>query len=181
MMTWSRTAGALALLAVFFAASCATPKTAFMHKWHRENYAIEDEELKTVQFYISTEVLAKSLAPEREGTAESIVILPEETPGVVTEAGPGWLRVSFQEGGSGVHFVTVVSGAGDSAYWLATEVEGREGFRRLKDLPEKILRVQGTGYRVVHGANARLLIDGEDLQRLIERRTHITGRTKDSD
>ncbi|MHC4138109.1 MAG: hypothetical protein ACYS0K_24480 [Planctomycetota bacterium] len=177
-MIYGRAAGALVLLAVLFSAGCSTPKQVFMHKWHRGNYAISDEELKTVQFYISTEILAKSLAPGQEGTPEGIVIVPEETPGVATEVGPGWLRISFQEGGRGVPFVTVVSQSGDSAYWLGTEVEGQGGFRRLRDLPEKVLRVEGTAYQLVHGGNARLLIGAKDLEKLIEQRTHIQGRTK---
>jgi hypothetical protein len=180
-MMQSRAAGTLAVLVILFSAGCATPKQVFMHKGHRENYAIANAELRIVQFYISTAVLAKSLAPGQEGTPESVVIVPGETPGVATEIGPDWLRVSFQEGGRGVPFVRVPSTAGDSAYWLATEVEGQAGFRRLKDLPEKILRVEGIEFQLVQGGNARLLIDSGDLGRLIEQRTHIGGRTKGSD
>lgn len=177
-MMQGRTAGVLVLLAVFLSTGCATPKQVFMHKWHRQNFAISDEELKTVQFYISTEVLARDLAPGEKGTPQSIVIVLSETPGMITETGPDWVRVSFQRGGSGVFFATVVTGAGDSAYWLATEVEGREGLRRMRDLDEKILRVGGAAYRLEHGVNARLLIDGKDLENLIKQRTHIPGRTK---
>jgi hypothetical protein len=179
-MTIRRTTTALALLVLLLSTACATPKQVFMHRWHRQDFAMTDEELKSVQFYISAQVLAQSLAPELRGKPEGIVIVPEETPGVVTEAGPDWLRVSFAKGGRGVPFVTVVTRSGDSAYWLATEVKGEEGFRRLRDLPEKILRVGDVEFQLVHGVNARLLIDGKDLDRLINTRTHIPGRPRGS-
>ena len=177
-MMQGRTAGVLVLLAVLLTTACATPKQVFMHKWHRQNFAISDDELKTVQFYISTEVLAMDLTPGEKGTPQSVVIVPSETPGMITETGPDWVRVSFQRGGSGVFFATVVTGGGDSAYWLATEVEGRDGLRRMRDLDEKILRVGDAAYRLKHGSNARLLIDGKDLENLIKARTHVPGRTR---
>jgi hypothetical protein len=170
----------LLVLAVLILAGCATPKEVFMHRWHRENFAITDQELKTAQFYISAEVLAKRLSDDGPATAESVVIVPAETPGVVTEAGPDWVWVSFQAGGSGVPFVAILTGKSDSAYWLATEVQGEPGFRPVREVPDRILRVGGEAYQLLSGYNARLLISSEDVQRLIGARTHIPGREKQS-
>jgi hypothetical protein len=153
----------------------------FFHKWHRVNYALQDQELKQVQFYISTEILARNLSPEAKGTAESIVIVPERTPGVATEVGPDWVRVSFREGAEGVLFIAVAGRSGSSAYWLATEVPGARGLFPVKDLQDKAIRIRGTTFKLVHGSNARLLINSEDLRELIDQRTHIPGRAQDSD
>jgi hypothetical protein len=175
------TARSLVLLALLVSAGCATPTEPFFQRRHRETYALQDAELKRVQFYISTEVLAKDLDPRASGTAAGVVILPEETPGVATEVGPNWIRVSFMEGGSGAPFVAMVGQSGDSAYWLATQVEGRSGYVPVKDLKEKVLRAGGRTFKLVYGSSARLLINSEDLQKLIETRSHIPGRTKGSD
>ena len=170
-MMRSCTGSWLALFAVLFMAACANPKMSFLHTRHRENLSIDPQELKQLQFYISTRVLAKDLStPGSEG----VIIVPDLTRGMATEVGPSWLRVRFSEGGSGVVFVAVVT-QGDSAYWLATEIEGQQGFHTLKDLPKKILLNQGTAYELIYGDHARLLISEKDLSKLIARRTHLKG------
>lgn len=180
-MSQSRTACLLASVAILSAVGCASPKISFLHTGHRENLAIEDQELKNLQFYISTAVLAKNIStPESQATAESVIIVAKDTPGLVTEIGPKWLRVSFEEGGSGARFITAGAERND-AYWLATEVEGRPGLHMVKELPEKILLHEGTRLRVVYGANARLLISTKDLEELITKRRHLKGREKGSD
>ncbi len=174
-----RAAGSLALLALFCLPGCSTPKQLFLHEWHRENYALQDRELKDVQFFISTDVLARNSEPG-EGAA-GVIIVPMGTPGVATEVGPDWIRVSFQEGGRGVPFVTVPTKSGASPYWLATELEGQQGYRALRDLPDRVLRVEGTAYKIETGYSARLLISSKDLKELISERTHIQGRKKGED
>ncbi|MCH6562792.1 MAG: hypothetical protein IH800_10305 [Myxococcales bacterium] len=170
-MMRSCTGSWLALFAVLFVAACANPMPSFLHTRHRENLSIDPQELKHLQFYISTQVLAKDLStPGSEG----VIIVPQLTRGMATEVGPSWLRVRFSEGGSGVVFVAVVT-QGDSAYWLATEIEGQQGFHKLKDLPKKILLNQGTAYELIYGDNARLLISEKDLSKLIEQRRHLEG------
>jgi hypothetical protein len=169
------------VLAVLILAGCSTPKEVFMHRWHRENFAVTDQELKTAQFYISAEVLAKRVSDGGPATAESVVIVPAETPGVVTDAGPDWVWVSFQTGGSGVPFAAILTGKSDSAYWLATEVEGEPGFRPVREVTDRILRVGGEAYQLLSGYNARLLISSKDMERLIGERTHIPGRQKESE
>ena len=149
-----------------------------MHRWHRENFVLTDQELKTAQFFISAEVLARRIAPSGPSTPSSIVIVPAKTPGLVTEVGPEWVRVSFTPGRRGVPFVAVLAGRSDSAYWLATEVEGETGYRPVRDLDEKILRVEGVEFQLLSGYNARLLISSDDMQRLIGARTHVPGKTR---
>jgi hypothetical protein len=180
-MIQSRTAYSLAFVAILFVFGCASPKISFLHTGHREDLAIGDQELKNLQFYISTQVLAKNIStPESQATAESVIIVAKDTPGLVTEIGPKWLRVSFEEGGSGARFITA-GAERDDAYWLATEVEGQPGFRKVKELSEKILLHEGMRLRVVYGANARLLISTKDLEELIAQRRHLKGRVKGSD
>lgn len=176
-----RTRSLLLLPTLVLLAACATPKEIFLHGWHRENYAIGAEELKQLQFYISTQVLAQEdSASQSPAAAESVILVPDGTPGLVTGAGPNWLRVSFQEGGSGVPFLADPKG-GDDSYWLATEVPGQPGFRKVKELSEKVLRQQGRAYRVVYGSSAQLLVSSRDLEQLIAQRRHLEGRAKEAD
>jgi len=162
-------------LLAFLIVGCATPKQTFLHKSHRENFALQADELEGVQFYISTEVLARD---EIAGdTPAGVIILPVGTPGAVTEVGPNWLRVSFSAQGEGAYFVTVPDPASpDSAYWLATRVEQGSEPVRVKDLDDKVIHTRAGDFRVVYGDAARLLIDSRQLQELIAKRTHLPGR-----
>ncbi len=170
----------LILPLVTLAFSACTPTTQMQVFWHdgfRKAYAIKDQELRNLQFYISSDVLAKKLTPGGVSDAESVYIVQAATPGIVTEAAPNWIRVSFHEGGRGVPFVAIVDQGGDSSYWLATEIEGEQGFWVVKDLPEKIIRVQGAAYQLMRGDSAKLLVGSRGLEKLVQGRTHIQGRT----
>jgi hypothetical protein len=168
--------GALVLTA------CATPKEIFLHKGHREAYAIQPEEMKDLQFYLSTSILAQERSSSHQAvTPESVVRVEEGTPGLATGAGPDWIRVSFEEGRQGATFIAVATETQESAYWLATEVEGEPGRHTLKDLPEKILLHEGRNFRLLYGSHAHLLVDTRDLEKLIASRRHVTGRTKSGD
>lgn len=163
-----------AVAALLLLAGCATPRQTFLHRSHRENYALQPQELESVQFYISTEVLARN---ESAGdSAESVVVLPVGTPGVVTAVGSDWLRVSFTPGGEGAYFVTVPDTGSDSAYWLATRADAASPLKRLKDLDAKVLHTSTGEYRLVYGDRARLMINSKQLQELIDTRTHLQGR-----
>ena len=149
-----------------------------MHVRHRSNYAIETGEIRELQFYISTKVLAKDLSVAAGSeTAASVVLVPEKTPGVVTEIGDDWLRVSFEEGGKGVVFLTD-SSKKDDGYWLATDDTASRGYRRLMDLQEPILRHMGRELEIIYGVDAFLLVSRSDLDELISRRRHIKGRVR---
>ena len=46
----------------------------------------------------------------------------------------------------------------------------------MKDLADPIVTVGDRRFRVLRGADASLLIDDDDLSRLIEARAHASGR-----
>jgi hypothetical protein len=172
-------AGLLVIVSVLLLTGCSRqPRTApFLHGPYREKYLIADQELGKLQFFISKDIVVQDQSfleggPARHGR---VIVMRRGTPGVVTEAGSNWLRVSFEKGGPGATFVTDRSKDVDQ-YWLATEVEGRAGFYRIKELPEKVLIHQGTRYVVIDGADAYLRVDQSDLGKLIESRRHIGGR-----
>ncbi len=173
-----RFAGWLALLTALVLVGCSTPMETFLQVQHRENWALQDEEIASLQFYISREVLARNVADR--ASASSVLVVPLGTPGAAVEVGPDWIRVSFQRGGAGVYFLALKTRAGDSVYWLATEVEGKPGLHAVKDLEKKVIRVPLGEFELIHGSQARLLVNSDDLQKLIEKRTHIQGRTPGS-
>ena len=163
----------LACLAALLTGACATQKEVFLHRAHRENYALTPAELESVQFFIEKKVVARAV----QGLgANDVVIVPEGTAGAAVEVGERYLRVSFQVGGAGVAFIAPKTRSAESAYWLATPVEGQPGYHALKDLKDKDLVVPAGTFDMVSGADARLLISSKDLQRLIKSREHLQGR-----
>lgn len=64
---------------------------------------------------------------------------------------------------------------GDSAYGIATRRPTGE-FERLKDAKTKIMHTEAGRFDLVYGDGARLLVDSDQLGRLIERCTHLEGR-----
>ena len=169
---------AACLFVAVAAGGCATRTEVFLQNAHREKFALEPDELETVQFFINKQIVARE-----DGAAEgagAVIIVEEGTRGAAVEVGPRWLRVSFSEGGRGVPFVAVDTRSGESAYWLATEVEGEPGFHPVKNVPGRLLRVDGQVFRLVSGASTRLLISSNDLDKLVEQRTHLGGRKPES-
>ncbi len=61
-------------------------------------------------------------------------------------------------------------------FWLATEVPGRPGLHRVRDLDEKIIRTPQGDFELIRGYDARLLVSLDDLKKLIAGRTHLEGR-----
>ena len=56
-----RSAFVLACLAVLLTSACATQKEVFLHRAHRENYALTPAELASVQFFIEKKVVARAV------------------------------------------------------------------------------------------------------------------------
>lgn len=164
------------VLAVLTLPACSTTERAqgFLHRAHRGVYALVPDDLERMQFYISREVLAHRVTADGTTNPGDVVVLPTETRGRVLEAGSTWMRVAFTADGPGAVFLARESGD-DAFYKLATEAEGRPGWTRVEDLPEPILIVDGQRYRIIHGANAFLLIDRKDLDRIVAERTHLQG------
>jgi hypothetical protein len=129
-----RQAAWIAGIALLGLVSCTSSyKTVFLNQTYRANLSLEDEELKQLQFYISTNVLLQYEGP----AGKQSIFLQEETPGVVTAVGPDWLKVSFRQGGADVPFVVDSQGQYDM-YSVATELPGQTGFHMLKDLRHKV-------------------------------------------
>ena len=130
-----------ALLALL--AGCSTPPIAFQNNSHRQVYSLNVEDLQKLQFYISRDVVAQY----QDATGTKSLLLTRLTPGVVTGAGPNWVRVSFKEGGVDVPFITDPNQY-DGRYWIATEVEGTKDLKKIADLPTNLFftREPGTNW-----------------------------------
>jgi hypothetical protein len=146
-------------------AGCSTPPIAFQNNSHRQVYSLNVEDLQKLQFYISRDVVAQY----QDATGTKSLLLTRLTPGVVTGAGPNWVRVSFKEGGVDVPFITDPNQY-DGRYWIATEVEGTKDLKKIADLPDKSILYKGTRYKLVSGADAILLMDCDGWKRVVETR-----------
>jgi hypothetical protein len=167
-----RTRGWLIVALLSLLAGCSsTPPIAFQNSSHRQVYSLNEEDLKKLQFYISRDVVAQY----QDATGMKSLLLTRLTPGVVTGAGPNWIKVSFKEGGIDVPFLTDPSQY-DGRYWIATEVEGSKDFKKIADLPDKSILYKGTRYKLVSGADAILLMDWDGWKRLVETRKVTEGR-----
>jgi hypothetical protein len=179
-MCSSRTLGLSLIILGTTLAGCSShdfSRVNFLNQTHRQIYAIENWEFKKLQFYVSTEILAHAEDPVSGSlpAADRVIVMQEETPGVVKEVGPDWLRVSFEKGGPGLFFLTDPR-KDEDLYWLATRRAGRSGLYKVKNLVEKVVLHEGVRYRLINGADASLLVDGKSLRALIDSRTHVKGR-----
>jgi hypothetical protein len=152
-------------------AGCSTPPIAFQNNSHRQVYSLNVEDLQKLQFYISRDVVAQY----QDATGTKSLLLTRLTPGVVTGAGPNWVRVSFKEGGVDVPFITDPNQY-DGRYWIATEVEGTKDLKKIADLPDRSILYKGTRYKLVSGADAILLMDWDGWKRVVETRKVTEGR-----
>ena len=147
-----------------------------LSKWARSTIAHETamplEDLEKLQFYISTNVVAQYQDPA--GGAKSL-LLPKLTPGVVTAAGPNWLKVSFREGGADVPFLTDLTQY-DPRYFIASEIEGSNDFKMIANLRGESFIYKGTRYTLVSGDDAYLLFDWEGWKKIVETRVATQGR-----
>lgn len=170
---WQRTQGGLvaALLFLLFGCSSGPTTIPFLNNSHRQIYSLNEEDLKKVQFYVSTDVVAQV----RDTTATQSFMVPKLTPGVVTAAGPNWLKVSFREGGADVPFVADPH-QNDGRYWIASEVEGGKDFKKVIDLPGRVFIYKGTRLTLASGSDAILLVDWEGWKELVETRKVTEGR-----
>jgi hypothetical protein len=152
--------------------SCSSaPPIAFQNNSHRQLYSLNLQDLEKLQFYISRDVVAQY----QDATGTKSLLVPRLTPGVATDAGPNWIKVSFREGGVDVPFITDPNQY-DGRYWIATEVEGTKDLKKIAELPEKSILYKGTRYKLVSGSDAILLVDWDDWKRLVETRKVTEGR-----
>jgi hypothetical protein len=164
--------GLIAAFLCLLVGCASSPKTiTFQHHYHRQDLSFNEEDLKQLQFYISTNIVARY----KDATGTKSLLVPGVTPVVVTGAGPNWLKVNSREGGVDVPFVTDPSHY-NGFYWIATEVEGSREFKKISELPEKVFLNKGTRYQLVSGSDAFLLVDWEDWERLAKTRKVTEGR-----
>lgn len=170
---WSRAKTCLqaAVLCLFAGCSSAPTTIAFLNNSHRQIYSLSEEDLKKIQFFASTDIVAQNQDP----IATKSFLVPKLTPGLVTAAGPNWLKVSFREGGVDVPFVADPT-QNDSRYWIASEVNSGTDFKKVTDVPGMVFIYKGTPFTLVSGADALLLIDWESWKRVVDTRAVTEGR-----
>jgi hypothetical protein len=143
----------------------------FQNLTHRQLYSLGESDLRKVQFYLSSDIVAQH--QNAEGTKAFLV--PRLTPGVVAAAGADWIKVSFREGGVDVPFVTDVK-QNDGRYWIASEIEGKKDLTRVSEIPGRVFLYQGSPLNIVAGADAYLLVDWESWRQVVETRKVTEGR-----
>ena len=162
----------LTLAVIFLLAGCSSaPPIAFQNDSHRATYSLTLEDLQKLQFYISRDVVAQY----QDATGTKSLLLQRLTPGIATGAGPSWIKVSFRQGGVDIPFVTDPNQY-DGRYWIATEVEGENTFKKVSDVPDKSFLSKGVKYKLVSGADAILLFDWEGWKSVVEKRKVTEGR-----
>jgi len=153
--------------------SGAPPEYRFMQRQHRETYGITEADMTRLQFSVSTKVIAQDVD---EPGAEGLLLVPAGTPGRAIAAGPRWIRLQFQKGGEGVVFLANPATYRDTTYLLATEADGGDGYRQVRDVPDHVIQTGGRRYRIVEGWDAELLVDGDTLKKLVETRRTVHGQ-----
>ena len=168
-----RNRGWLIAALFFLLVGCSSAPTTFpfLNNTHRQAYSLNEDDLRKVQFYVSTDIVAQVKDP---GATQSFVV-PRLTPGVVTAAGPNWIKVSFRKGGADVPFVADPN-QNDSRYYLASEVEGGRALKRVTEVPGRVFIYKGTPLTLVSGADAMLLLDVSSWEAVAERRKVTEGR-----
>jgi hypothetical protein len=147
----------------------------FLNEAFRENYFLEDEEIAGLTFYLSEQVFIQIRdVPEGTSGRERILIARAGSAGRVVEVGEDWLRVRFTDEGSGTIFVTDPQKEEDF-YWLGTEVEGREGYVKVRSQRDKSLLHEGRVFQVIQGSTARLKVSADEWRALIEKRHEMIG------
>lgn len=173
---WQNVRGCLVVALFFLLVGCSSDPTTFpfLNNTHRQAYSLNEADLRKVQFYVSTEIMAQVQNP---GATQAFLI-PRMTPGVVTSAGPNWLKVSFRQGGADVPFVADPN-QNDSRYYIASEVEGGRSFKRVSEVPGRVFIYKGTPLTLVYGADAMLLLDWDSWEKVVETRKVTGGRRVD--
>lgn len=170
---WQNVQGCMVVALFFLLVGCSSAPTTFpfLNNTHRQAYSLSEEDLKKVQFYVSTDIVAQVKEP---GATQSFLV-PRLTPGVVTAAGPNWVKVSFRKGGADVPFVADPN-QNDSRYYIASEVEGGRDFKRVTEVPGRVFIYKGTALTLVSGADAMLLLDWDSWEKVAETRKVTGGR-----
>jgi hypothetical protein len=170
---WQNVQGCLVVALFFLLVGCSSGPTTipFLNHTHRQAYSLNENDLKKVQFYVSKDIVAQVQDP----MATQSFVVPRLTPGVVTAAGPNWIKVSFRKGGADVPFVADPN-QNDSWYYIASEVEGGRSFKRVTEVPGTVFIYKGTPLTLISGADAMLLLDWDSWKEVAETRKVTEGR-----
>lgn len=162
------------LLLLGFCSCTAVPKERFSHRFHRLQYRLTDKEIRGLQFYLSSRVLAQTQNPPAASTPtpSGVIIVEKDIPGVATEVGRDWIKVTFRKGSSGVTFFSDTTATDDiyQLYFLATKSSGSDTIRKVADVPGNLLLHEDMAFTVAEGYDAVLMVDSEQLQELINKR-----------
>ncbi len=144
----------------------------------RMRYSISDREIQSLQFYLSGEVLVRV----RSGSGDSVtegqetIIAPQNTPGIATEVGSNWIRVTFRENGPGVPFAADEADSVSGRYYLATNDEDGRKMVQIQDIARRDFTIDGTNYELLYGSTVYLMVKPAAMQALIEKRTTLKGQ-----
>jgi hypothetical protein len=161
--------GLIVVFVLLFFSGCSELRP-FRHQADRTDYAMTEQELKNLQFYLSTAALIK-----QDGVPMRI---ERGTPGLATEVGPNWLRVSFQKGNPGVYFLADPNDRIRGYYYVGVKSQESGGIQRLMDIPERKFVRDGVTYEVIIGPSAALLVSEGDVEKIVESRKLIQGQSK---
>ncbi len=116
--------------------------------------------------------------PERQGVTEGqeTIIAPQNTPGIATEVGSNWIRVTFRENGPGVPFAADEADSVSGRYYLATKDEEGRKMVRVRDIARRDFTIDGTNYELLYGSTVYLMVKPAAMQALIEKRTTLKGQ-----
>ena len=122
---------------------------------HRQNYSLNLQDLEKLQFFISTDVVARY----QDATGTKSLLLPRMTPGVATGAGPNWIKVSFREEVPTFPLSPTRTSTMDGI-GLPLKSKGPRISKKLSVSPSKLLFTKELG-AMVSGSEAILLVDWE--------------------
>lgn len=158
---------------------CAPGRVAFTQSL-REQYALSEEDLKNLQYYVSSDVtLQREFRSEeglvspthrlvrKEGGLREEVILRSDTPGIAVKVGPTSLAVGFEPGAS------LVFGSPESD--RDPERKYRLSAKRWEDHYGELEYGGKTWYAVEGSGSAHLTVDFETLDAVERKRKVLPG------
>ena len=174
-------AAAVLLAVTFSAAGCASQRVAFT-QGIRTQYDLESEELKNLQYYVSSDItlqrdfrreegeISKShKLVKKEGGLMEQVVIHAGTPGIATEVGATSLAVSFEPGASLIFGSPPSDRDPERKYKLSA--------KRWTDYYGEIVYDGKTFYAVEGSGQANLEVGVESLDAVQKKKKVLPGMT----
>lgn len=169
------------LVALFALSGCATGRIPFTQSL-RDQYGLEAEDLKKLQYFVSSDItLERGFRSEegeisqthklviKEGGLSEELVIPAGTPGVATEVRPTSLAVSFGPGGS------LVFGSPPSD--RDSERKYKISAKRWTDDSGELIFDNKTYYAVRGSGQAFLEVGAESLDAVKKSKRYLPGMT----